>query len=1421
MPNTDLSPRRGRPHRLLLLLLLAALIPTLTARARAQAPDEPVNRIDEATFAEFYEPGVLRIKFSDGVPMRLRDGSPTAINARVDAATMNTLDRLSAGGTWQPLHDVSEDALDALRREGAANTQDPLPDLNNYMRLTLPAGTDEQSALEAFRALSIVEWVGLVPRPEVSSAIPDFSQVGAITGNPAADRYQRYLNAAPEGVDARWAWLGSDSNGSGIRICDLEYDVNENHADLPTIKLLPPAADPVYDDNHGTAVMGIMAARNNGYGVKGIAYNADLYFAATYTINGFSIPSAITRCANALRAGDIIVIEAQATGPNTKPKAEREWASEGLVPVEWDKATYDAVKVAVAAGRIVFEAGANGAEDLDSPAYQNGNGGHHPFLPANDSGAIMVGAGNSPYVDGEDPRAPSWFTNYGATMDVQGWGDGIVTTGYGDLHPGEASEEERNLWFKRSFGGTSGATPIVAASAAILQDTFKAVNGRVATPAEMKTILRSTGTGQQGTQIIGPLPDLRAAILKIYADAGVLPTIAAPVITPGSGTYAMPMEVTIGYGSGQNQSNTQIRYTLNGSEPTEDSFIFIPSQGDTLYLNYGATVTARAFVRDNTLNRTFESPTSSATYVSSTPKVATPVISPGAGSYSQGQQFVITSATPGASIRYRTDGRSISFFYPGTDYTGPITLGPGTHEITARAYKDGYYKSDNASSGEVIVNEIQLPAPTIYPSSGTFTGQLTAYIGSTVLGAEIRYTLDGSEPDENSLRFEEPIVLLPASGSTTFSLKARVFLPPYTPSTTAEAVYTVISSLAPPEISADQPGNSNEATITITHEDPAAVIRYTTNGAEPTSYSTGYSGPFTLTPGQYTVKAKAFRANAQPSASASLDVAVANNTEVIADPTMQPFNTQYFVAPFSLTMRTDTPEAIIRYTSTNDGSIAPDPTAPGQGGAETYTGSLLIDTNGQYRFKIRAYKSNGAGGFNASNVVGSGTLSLGDALGEATVPTIDPAGGVFTDTVDVRLSGAANEVFFYTLDGSAPVSVPPVTPPSLSANPASVISISAPSTLVARAYRIFFAPSATASANFDFICATPALTAGGAATEQVDVTMSTTTSGAQIRYTTDGSDPTELSALYTGPLTLEQTTTLKARCYRPGFSPSEIATEFYVIGPAPETPVVIEDPQGQDTAAGQDLTLSVDARGFVTDTVVFQWQRNGNDIAGENEPTLEIPNAQPENAGVYRVTISDLGGAVTSQEATVTISEAAISGLQIEHNGPTVLGSPTNFAASVATGSGVTFSWDFGDGSTGSGPNPSHSYASVGAYVVTVTAQNGAGSTNAQTTVNVVATAETISGLDAAVDGPTPLGQPTTFFATVEQGTNVTYGWDFGDGTTGSGPRAAHIYATAGSFTVTVTASNSLSSEQRTLQAVVLPPAGTLDNSVYLPLVER
>jgi len=65
------------------------------------------------------------------------------------------------------------------------------------------------------------------------------------------------------------------------------------------------------------------------------------------------------------------------------------------------------------------------------------------------------------------------------------------------------------------------------------------------------------------------------------------------------------------------------------------------------------------------------------------------------------------------------------------------------------------------------------------------------------------------------------------------------------------------------------------------------------------------------------------------------------------------------------------------------------------------------------------------------------------------------------------------------------------------------------------------------------------------------------------------------------------------------------------------------------------------------------------------------------------------------------------------------LGGATQFTATVAAGNNITYVWDFGDGQTGSGPNPAHVYADVGSYIATVTATNSAGSATADTVVNV------------------------------------------------------------------------------------------------------
>ncbi|MBD3252038.1 PKD domain-containing protein, partial [Candidatus Uhrbacteria bacterium] len=104
-----------------------------------------------------------------------------------------------------------------------------------------------------------------------------------------------------------------------------------------------------------------------------------------------------------------------------------------------------------------------------------------------------------------------------------------------------------------------------------------------------------------------------------------------------------------------------------------------------------------------------------------------------------------------------------------------------------------------------------------------------------------------------------------------------------------------------------------------------------------------------------------------------------------------------------------------------------------------------------------------------------------------------------------------------------------------------------------------------------------------------------------------------------------------------------------------------------------------------------------------------------------------------------------------------------------------------GDQTTGSGATPSHTYTGAGTYTAVVTASNSANALTATTSVTV--TDVPVAGVSATNDSPTTLGQATNLTATVTAGTNVTYTWDFGDDTTGSGATPAHTYSGVGSYT--------------------------------------
>ena len=334
---------------------------------------------------------------------------------------------------------------------------------------------------------------------------------------------QGYLDAAPAGIDARWAWTRPGGRGDGIRIVDVEGAWRFSHEDLMQNQGGVIGGTPSNDlawRNHGTAVAGEISGDQNSFGITGIAPMANIR--AVSIFGGLGSAAAIRAAADALGGGDVLLIELHRPGPRNAFASRDD--QRGYIAVEWWPDDFAAIRYALGRGVIVVEAAGNGAENLDDSLYDNPATGfpaswRNPFRGgSSDSGAVLVGAG-APSSGAQGPaRSRLDFSNFGSRIDAQGWGREVVTSGYGDLQGGM----NEDLWYTARFSGTSSASPIVVGAVAAYQGISAAGSGRK-TPAQVRDRLRTTGSPQQDapsrplSQRIGNLPNIRAmaGVVKI------------------------------------------------------------------------------------------------------------------------------------------------------------------------------------------------------------------------------------------------------------------------------------------------------------------------------------------------------------------------------------------------------------------------------------------------------------------------------------------------------------------------------------------------------------------------------------------------------------------------------------------------------------------------------------------------------------------------------------------------------------------------------------------------------------------------------------------------------------------------------------------------------------------------------------------
>ncbi|MBL0343146.1 MAG: PKD domain-containing protein [Bacteroidetes bacterium] len=248
-----------------------------------------------------------------------------------------------------------------------------------------------------------------------------------------------------------------------------------------------------------------------------------------------------------------------------------------------------------------------------------------------------------------------------------------------------------------------------------------------------------------------------------------------------------------------------------------------------------------------------------------------------------------------------------------------------------------------------------------------------------------------------------------------------------------------------------------------------------------------------------------------------------------------------------------------------------------------------------------------------------------------------------------------------------------------------------------------------------------------------------------------------------------------------------------IVNPVPSLSFVTSPTcEGGSTAFTNNSTLS---QGNITSWI---WSFGDGNTSNLINPSNTFPGS-----GNYNVTLSATTGmgCSTSFNQQVIVEPMPIA---FFNNNTACAGSSTNFidGSIISNGSLASWSWDFGDGNSSSLQSPSYTYANPGLYTVTmiVASVNGCSDTITQQ----VAIYE--SPIAQFATANVCEGNSVNFInaSSITNGSITGYQWNFGDGNNSTAVDPTHLYASAGTYNVTLTVNSDLGCSATATQSVVI-----------------